>query len=312
MDFEIKNYPDKSWSISKMKVIENCYRQYYYTYYGSHNGWLNDSCAEAKMAWRLKKLTNIWLLFGDKLHEAISSNLKKRNINITSEGLKNYLRNSLNYVVKDSSLKEKTGAWNEYPKGDMLQEYYYGQGLDNSTILEIKDRIDKCTNNFVSCNTYTELKEDMSKLLEADEGSFDFINLYGFKIYALIDALYIDKDGNYIIVDWKTGHFNEYDSNQLKVYAIYVMERYNVPLNKIRGRIEYLLTGEKYEYSFSEKKIEDMKILISEDIKVINNFLESPEENIPKKKEVFRKCEDEKKCSKCKYKLLCFDLEGII
>ena len=81
MAFEVRKFPEKSWSISKMKVIENCYRQYYYTYYGSHNGWLQDNNNESKIAWRLKKLTNIWLLFGEKLHEVISANSKNFSYN---------------------------------------------------------------------------------------------------------------------------------------------------------------------------------------------------------------------------------------
>ena len=47
-NYEVRKYPEKSWSISKMKVIQNCLREYYYTYYGSHNGWLYESPDESK------------------------------------------------------------------------------------------------------------------------------------------------------------------------------------------------------------------------------------------------------------------------
>ena len=89
------------------------------------------------------------------------------------------------------------------------------------------------------------------------------------------------------------------------------MEKYKVPLEKIRGRLEYLLIGESYEYYFKEDEIDSIKIRIDEDVRVIDNFLVDSNSNIPMEKEVFRKCDDNKKCGKCKFKLLCFDLEGV-
>lgn len=295
-----------------MKIIENCYRQYYYTYYGSHNGWLKDSSVESKIAWRLKKLTNIWLMFGDKLHKVISDNLKRHNKNINDKELIECMRNTLNYGVKQSAIKQRTGEWDEYPKGEMLQEYYYGHKLDEDVVLEIKERINKCCTNFCNCETYIDLKKENTKLIEADEGVFDYFTINNVKVFALIDTLYIDEDGNYVIVDWKTGRYSEYDKDQLIVYAIYVMEKYGVKLERIKGRIEYLLIGEKYEYSFSEDDINNMKVRIDSDLKVIDNFLVDFDYNIPREKEVFRKCNDDKKCLKCKFKKLCFDLEGLI
>jgi CRISPR/Cas system-associated exonuclease Cas4 (RecB family) len=307
--FEVRKYPEKSWSISKMKVIEGCYREYYYTYYGSHNGWLKDSTNEQKIAWRLKKLTNIWMMFGDKLHQIISQNLREHNKNIDSDKLKEYIRNKLNLGVKQSIINYRTGQWDEYPKGEMLQEYYYGAKLDPKNILEIKNRIEMCSENFIKTNTYLDLINTDSKLLEADEGTFDYILINGVKVYALIDTLYIDSEGNYIIVDWKTGRFSEYDREQLLVYAIYVMQRYGVPLDRIRGRIEYLAIGEKYDYSFSEQEIEQINLRIINDLRVIDNFLDNPEINKPKDKEVFRRCDDLKKCAKCKYRKICLEKE---
>ena len=61
--YEERKYPEKSWSISRMKTLDSCQREYYYTYYGSHNGWIFNSTDEQKIAWRLKKLTNLWMCF---------------------------------------------------------------------------------------------------------------------------------------------------------------------------------------------------------------------------------------------------------
>ena len=54
-----------------MKTLNSCEREYYYTYYGSHNGWIFTSSEEQKIAWRLKKLTNLWMCFGEAVHKQI-------------------------------------------------------------------------------------------------------------------------------------------------------------------------------------------------------------------------------------------------
>ena len=138
-----------------MKVMENCYREYYYTYYGSHNGWIDNVTDEQKVAWRLKKLTNIWLMFGDKLHDVIKKTIKnKHNLNITPNYLKEYMRKVLNHGVKESIEKYKDGLWDDYPRGEMLQEYYYGEKLDEESVKEVKRRIELCIDGFFNSKSY--------------------------------------------------------------------------------------------------------------------------------------------------------------
>lgn len=308
--FQVREYPEKSWSISKMKVIENCLREYYYTYYGSHNGWLWESNEEQKIAWRLKKLTNIWLMFGDKLHRIIKETIKDFDGNVDSNYLKNLMRNNLNIGVKESIIKYREGSWDDYPKGEMLQEYYYGNKLDDRTVKEIKERIELCVDGFLESTTYKEIVEDKCKVLEVDEGNFDFIVVNGVKVYALIDTLYIDNEGYYIISDWKSGKFGEHDREQLLVYVLYVMEKYGVPLEKIKGRIEYLLTGEEAEYTFSHEEILLVNNRIDMDLNVIDAFLVDKSINKPRVKDDFLMCDNLKKCQKCKFRKLCFNMSG--
>ncbi|MDS0525071.1 PD-(D/E)XK nuclease family protein [Clostridium sp. SHJSY1] len=305
--YKVGDYPEKSWSISKMKVLQNCLREYYYTYYGSHKGWIYESGDEQKISWRLKKLTNIWLMFGDKLHEIIKYQIKDNENKISVEQMKVYMRNKLNSEVKASIEKVKTGEWDEYPKGEMLQEYYYEEGLREEVVKEIKERIEICTSALISSKSYNDIKNTEKKILEVDEGKFDSIFVSGIKVYALIDLLYIDENGNYIIVDWKTGKIGEQDKEQLMVYAIYVMERYGVNLDKIIGRIEYLLSGENVEYIFNIDDIEYIKYRIRMDLNVIDAFLEDKLQNKPITKENFLMSENLNKCRKCKFRRLCIN-----
>lgn len=307
--FEIRRYPEKSWSISKMKVIDSCFREYYFTYYGSHNGWISESTDEQKLAWRLKKLTNIWIMFGDKLHRIIKDIIINKSTyvkNINEENIKKSMISNLNQGVSDSSKKYKTKEWDEYPRGEMLQEYYYDGKLLENEITEIKDRIELCGKGFLDSKTFKEILEIKNEnIIEVDEEKFESISIHGVKVYALIDLLYIDKDGNYVIVDWKTGKQSEKDREQILVYAMYVMQKYDVTIDKIKGRVEYLLSGTFEEFIFTYEDLNHILHRIDMDLNVIDAFLLDKEANEPKEKEFFAKCDNSKKCSKCKFKKVC-------
>ncbi|AIY84334.1 MAG: PD-(D/E)XK nuclease family protein [Clostridium baratii] len=309
-EFIIKEYPEKSWSISRVKTIKSCLREYYYTYYGSHRGWDPEASYEQKYSWRLKKLTNIWLAFGDVIHKAIKNiiDFKKNNIDkeIDVDALKEFVRTNLNIIVKQSSRKDSILRWNEYPKGNMLLEYYYDGKLEREDILEIKERIEQCVENIFESKTFFDINNgEYLDILEVDEGNFDYFFHEGVKVFALIDLLYLDNDRNIVIVDWKTGKQNEEDREQLLVYLLYVMEKYNVPVEKVKGRVEYLLQGEHVEYSFTNEDVEHIKNRISLEINVINALLVDENNNIPKDKDTFIMCDEDFKCNKCKYRRLC-------
>lgn len=309
-EFIIKEYPEKSWSISRIKTIKSCLREYYYTYYGSHRGWDPEASYEQKYSWRLKKLTNIWLAFGDVIHKAIKNiiDFKKNNIDkeIDVDALKEFVRTNLNIIVKQSSRKDSILRWNEYPKGNMLLEYYYDGKLEREDILEIKERIEQCVENIFESKTFFDInKGEYLDILEVDEGNFDYFFHEGVKVFALIDLLYLDNNRNIVIVDWKTGKQNEEDREQLLVYLLYVMEKYNVPVEKVKGRVEYLLQGEHVEYNFTNEDVEHIKNRISLEINVINALLVDENNNIPKDKDTFIMCDEDFKCNKCKYRRLC-------
>lgn len=303
-NIERRKYPEKSWSISKMKVIENCLREYYYTYYGSHNGWFYESSDEAKMSWRLKKLTNINLMFGDKLHHLIKD-IIKNGWDANPKKIEAYIRKQLNEGVKSSIEKEKSGEWDEYPRGEMLQEYYYGEKLSDKVIGGIKNKLEYCAEGFIKSKTYEEIKTKKCTLLEADEEKFSYVMINGVKIFTILDLLYIDEDDNYVIVDWKTGKESDYDAEQLMVYVLYVMDKYKISIENINCRVEYLLLNKYVEYKFKEEDIAVMKEKIDLDMNVINAMLIDKTLNKPKDKESFVKCDNINKCRKCKFKKMC-------
>lgn len=313
--FLIKSYPEKSWSTSRMKSIKSCLREYYYSYYGYYRGWDYEASEDRKITWRLKKLTNIWIAFGDVIHEGIKAVIKYKINNkdneIDIDKFKEFIRKRLNNIVFKSSRRDSKFKWDEYPSGEMLQEYYYEGKLDKEDIDEIKERIEQCVENFFESKTFLDIKQgNYSNILEVDEKTFNYILIDKVKIFAIIDMLYIDNYGNCIIVDWKTGKYDEDHEEQLLVYSLYVMEKYKIPVENIRGRIEYLLTGENVEFNVTNEDIEAIRLRVRQEINVIDAMLCDKELNKPHDKSMFIMTDQNYKCKRCKYKRLCEEEKG--
>ncbi|KPV58165.1 hypothetical protein QJ48_18160 [Paenibacillus sp. A3] len=87
MPFEKKTYPDWSWSLSRHNVFEECQRKYFYNYYASHNGWLKESPIENQVVYRLKQITNLYLIFGESVHEIAQYIISKYQIKSNQHNL---------------------------------------------------------------------------------------------------------------------------------------------------------------------------------------------------------------------------------
>ena len=63
-------------SYSKRDVLDSCLRKYFYEYYASAQRTAFDAELKAEVR-RLKELSNVFLLAGDRLHWLIEQRLKK-------------------------------------------------------------------------------------------------------------------------------------------------------------------------------------------------------------------------------------------
>lgn len=307
--YQERKYPEKSWSISKMKTLENCERDYYYTYYGSHNGWIYTSTDEQKIAWRLKKLTNLWMCFGEVIHKEIRGiiNICKKDKTkfMDAKRFNEVTLNKLRNIIRESIQKFNTKEWDEYPKGMMLQEYYYGNKISKQIGNELKERLNQCVNSFYVSKTFEDILKPETVVIENDEDIFSSIIYDSLKIYSKIDLLYKDYDGYYVIVDWKTGRPSESDKEQLLVYAWYVIEQYGVHYSRIKGRLEYLLDGHAEEIIFKNEDIQYIRSKVLNDLKIINYYLEDAILNKAKPKAYFNKTSEIYRCENCKFRMLC-------
>ena len=67
MTFEVRPYPEFAWSISRQRKLDQCPRAEGDSDDLHWNGWLDDAPTEARVAYRLGKLTSLDALLGQQI-----------------------------------------------------------------------------------------------------------------------------------------------------------------------------------------------------------------------------------------------------
>lgn len=310
MTYIRREYPEKSWSMSRRSLLDECARKYYYHYYGAHNGWERSASELAKDAYRLKKLTNIYLVLGDALHEVAAEGLRRvrsgeRMPNAAT--MEKEVRDKLNHVFLSS--KNNRQQFIERPaRNPMFHEVYYGYGLSDHRIKEINDRLSVCIPNLLSSKSFLEATSPtVSHISKVDQlDSFEWLAT---KVYAVPDLLYKlhvkDEGDRWVIVDWKTGAESDEHMEQVKVYALYAKEKLGIPPEDIVIRVEYLLTGNYMEALVTPDDLLQTDVLIKESMARMDSLLEDPEQNRPRSMDAFPLKDDTRLCSYCNFYALC-------
>ncbi|MFC5713194.1 PD-(D/E)XK nuclease family protein [Thalassorhabdus alkalitolerans] len=308
--FEIKDYPEFSWSLSRHKTLMECPRQYAYQYYTSHNGWLKNAEPVSRHAYRLKKLTSLEMLFGSEVHdiieEVITYYLKTERVP-SEEQLTERVKDRMNRAFIHST--RHLDDWLNKPKHwDMLHEIYYGESrLPSDKVSKMKSRLEVVIAHFLSSRTFQDiLNKEKMQFIEAE--NFRHLMVGQLKVFVVLDLVYKDKEQNkWIIVDWKTGKKSEEDPYQLALYALYLQEAFSIKdLDDIVIRNEYLLEGTYEEHQLSPVTLEKVQELMGMSVDRMFDYLEEPGINRPLSIESFEQTTDTRKCSRCNFLEFCF------
>jgi len=304
MAFEVRPFPDFSWSQSRRAMFRECPRKYFWNYYGSHNGWLDDASEEARAAWRLKKISTLHMTLGNVVHEIAASALGRvrggerppTGPELIEEG-----RGRLNRIWV---LSQQHEAWQSSPgRHPMLMEFYRGNGPSGDLVQQIRDRLYDCLRHLPESESFREAVEaPRVEIREVDR--LDFVELEGVKLYAQPDLLYRLGDA-WRIVDWKTGGRASGHAPQLRTYALYLRMRADLPPGPIIGRLEYLKDGEALSLPISDRDVAEEKQAILDSVAAMRTYLEDPIRNAPKARESFPLAEDRRRCPTCNFYELC-------
>ena len=72
--------------------------------------------------------------------------------------------------------------------------------------------------------------------------------LAGQVVRGRIDAVYLEDDGSYLLVDWKTNRSESADPLQLAIYRTAWAELTGVPVERVRAAFYYVRTGRLVEH----------------------------------------------------------------
>ena len=304
MAFEIRPYPDFSWSQSRRSTFRECPRKYFWYYYGSHNGWLDEAAEEARRAWRLKKITNLHMVLGTIVHGlAADAILRVRGGGATPDAadLIEEGRGRLNRAWLMSQQREE---WERRPgQVTMMMEFYRGSGPSRDLIETIRDKLYSCLRHLVSSESFREAVEAPTvEVKEVDR--LDYIELDGVKVYAQPDLLYRLGDA-WRIVDWKTGDRHASHAPQLRTYAVYLQERGDLPKGPVIGRLEYLGTGDATSIPISDRDCAEERRTMADSVAAMRTYLADPIRNEALPRERFPLREDTRYCPRCPFFELC-------
>jgi len=295
-----------SWSKSREEQFRECQRKYFYDKYASWGGWDRHAPKEARLAYILKNLKNRWAWKGETVHHVIENVLKsvRYKAPLSYESALAQLTDTMRRDYRHSKAKK----YLEEPKKTLgLFEHEYEKPVTDITWKKIHEESARCLKNFFDSSLYQELlKEDVSRwLVIEDLEEFDFD---GNKIFVKLDFAR-KKDELIEIYDWKTGKpdLSEGTSIQMAVYAMYAMEKWKVPLNKIQTYLFNLTEDpvQRKEQPLSESLIEAAKKTLSAGIADMKRLLADPMKNIPKPEEAFAFTENTRLCDNCNFRKIC-------
>lgn len=322
---------DFSWSFSRHSTFTECQKKYWYTYYGSWEGWPKtpyDSRPSidplASHLYMLKQIKHLPMFLGTCVHETIEHALKARQHSPKKEPL--ILEELLQFAEKrfQKGLEDsRTEAWKASPKKHAnLFEHYFAAtpGSDPITAqvqTESIKKITECLTNWAASPIVKMAFDTRARWVSIEELT-DFKVADRFKIMVVIDFAmkWQGQNGNesIILFDWKTGGETEKTEEQLYSYALYAHRVLGVPLDRIilspfyLGINKYTKIGYQQEVTLEEARLQKVEQHIASSCEIMSSRLPTltPAADAPQPDpSLFPYTENRGGCPRCPFKELC-------
>ena len=168
---------------------------------------------------------------------------------------------------------------------------------------KINERITLVSQALVASEVWDILAREDVSLVASEQ--FDTFFIEQTPVYAVPDLLYKSEDGQWTIVDWKTGEEVEDNEDQVALYALYVHEKHGVAPEQIRARLEYLSLGITKETSFTQEGLAEVEKRAKASMAQMRKLLLDPVQNIPRPKIDFALTDARAMCPWCNFYELC-------
>ncbi len=328
-----------SWSFSRHQTFTECEKRYWYTYYGSWEGWplfKGDSRKEldslAAYLYTMKQMQHFSMFIGSVVHKVIENALKKysQEGNISLERILQEGKELMHQGIVES----ENELWRKSPKKRAnIFEVYYAKRNKYFPLTEEKQK--EGLQKITTCLENWFWSPIVQKLILSGRGfplSVEHLDSFylkeHYKVYVVIDLSFKwrmdSKHDILLLFDWKTGEETEKTIEQLYSYALYAHKVWNVPYDKMILTPFYLYknTYDKIGHQ-QEKKIEIARLQEVENFMIESSkkMLEKTYQGLDisfiqqKVKEGFSPCavhfsyaQTRSKCRTCPFKELC---EGV-
>lgn len=327
MAYRIDPYPGFSWSITRRRMLDTCPRQYFYRYYLSHNGWLDDVPERSRLAYRLTKLTSLDAILGQQMDERgreIEVRVRAGESPPSVAELEERTRLALRSAWKSS--RDERAAFERSPKRTVMLRSFYleGEPPDKQETDRVNTKITTCTANLLAVPDWQTIAEC------AEEGCVLIPDFAGFvldevTVFAAADLAYW-ADGVLHVIDWKSGRRGDTDATQalLSAYCAgldapagldtpagldapagldYDLTEGSRP--RIRPILYYLFSGESVEPAIPTDLAQFVRDTVAPGIRAMRDLLLDPVENAPLPEDEFARRESGLCNGHCSFSLLC-------
>jgi hypothetical protein len=247
--FEIRPYPEFSWSISRQRKLDQCPRAYYFQYYRGWNGWMDGAPTEARVAYRLGKLTSLDALLGQQVDvraRELEAAARAGAVLPGADELELRTREALRQLWKRS--RQGRDAFEARPsKVTMLRSLYLSQDTQPETD-RLNEKAGPSMRGLFAVSHWERLRGRGSEgSVEVPE--FASFQLDGVRVFAAPDLAYA-HDGTLYVIDWKTGRADDTQPVQVILQMWWALETYPELARaaaegrlEVRGSLEYVVAG---------------------------------------------------------------------
>jgi hypothetical protein len=283
--------PMLGWSMSRYDLFSLCKRKYYYHYYGKY-----DPEVPLRLIQELKGLTSVPLAIGISVHDMIPvllNRLEQTTEEIDRAKFFDFAEREIAHLVANTA----------------FHEVYYGE-QEQVMVEDLFPKVEVCLENLLNSERYNWLTE---KAIESKDEwvieppGYGETRMQDLKVYFKVDFLFPIGDDLHIL-DWKSGQKNpQKHRKQLVGYAAWASYHFEVEPEKVKPTVAYLYPEyEEVAETFNAFDLEHFAIQVKAETSEMYEYCRDVEQNIPVDEDEFPLVDDERICSLCNYRGLCF------
>jgi hypothetical protein len=301
------------WSKSRADTFRYCLRKYWWSYYGSWNGWEPDAAPRARDAWLLKGLHSRWSWAGQVVHTFIERMLKHYSLGGPERGALGLGTavpdvaeevEALTQTMRSQFRESRDGRYRADPRRYVgLVEHEYGDPVTGDEWREIHRRAVDCVGRFLASPVFERIRSsDPSTWIGVEH--LDSFELEGVPVWVALDFGMRSPTGA-DVYDWKTGEERpEADRLQMLCYALYLEARAGVPRGAVTCHVVNVRTGAQVEWTPTTSELDEARGEMLRSVSEMRRRVRDLGENAADML-AFPMTEDATKCVTCSFRRLC-------